>query len=59
MVEDRTGFTRQRVNLEGKEPVGSPRRRWANNLNSDVHYFGVADDWIRVTANIRYSKARE
>jgi len=32
---------------DGKRPLGRPRRRWANNIEMDLHYVGRrGTDWI-------------
>jgi len=36
--------------LEGKEPFGRPRRRWKNNVKTDLQEEGCEGmDWIDVT----------
>ena len=33
--------------LEGKKPLGIPRRRWEDNIKMDLHEVGWRDmDWI-------------
>ena len=31
---------------EGKRPMGSPRRRWEDNIKMDLQEAGGAMDWI-------------
>ena len=32
--------------LEGKRPLGRPRRRWENNIKMDLREVGVGGDWM-------------
>ena len=32
--------------LEGKRPLGRPRRRWEDNIKMDLHKIGWGMDWI-------------
>ena len=35
---------------EGKRPLGRPRRRWVDNIRTDLHEMGCGCmDWIRLT----------
>ena len=38
---------------EGKRPLGSPRRRWKNNIKMDLQDVGWGIDWIEL-AQDRY-----
>jgi hypothetical protein len=31
---------------EGKSPLGRPRRRWEDNIKTDLAEVGWGDDWI-------------
>jgi len=31
--------------LEGKRPLGSPRRRWVDNIRTDLRDVGYGLDW--------------
>jgi hypothetical protein len=31
---------------EGKRPLGRPRRRWVDNIGTDLGEVGWGDDWI-------------
>ena len=44
----RTGTYRLLVGKpEGKSPLGKPRRRWEDNINTDLQEVGCGDmDWI-------------
>ena len=34
--------------LEGKSPLGRPRRRWKNNIEMDLQELGVGGDWMEL-----------
>jgi hypothetical protein len=34
--------------LEGKRPLGRPRRRWEDTINVDLLEVGCGDDWIEL-----------
>jgi hypothetical protein len=35
--------------LEGKRPLGRPRRRWEDGIRMDLRYIGLGGvDWIRL-----------
>ena len=57
--------------LEGKRPLGRPRRRWEDNIKMDLHKIGWGMDWIdlaqdrdrwwalvNAVLNIRFPKKR-
>jgi hypothetical protein len=38
--------------LEGKRPLGRPRRRWEENIKMDLQEVGCGDmDWIELAQN--------
>jgi hypothetical protein len=38
--------------LEGKRPLGRPRRRWVDNIRTDLGEVGLGDvDWIDLAKN--------
>jgi hypothetical protein len=39
-------------NLEGKRPLGRPRRRWVDNIRMDVDWIGLAQDRNRCRAPV-------
>jgi hypothetical protein len=38
-------------NPEGKGPLGKPRRRWKDNIKTDLQEVGWGVDWIDVAEN--------
>jgi hypothetical protein len=39
--------------LEGKRPLGGPRRRWEDNIKIDVREIGIdGTNWIRLAQDI-------
>jgi hypothetical protein len=47
MGENRNAYRLLVGNLEGREPLGRPRRRWADNIRMDLGEVGLGDvDWI-------------
>ena len=49
MGEGRSGCRILVVKLEGKSPIGRPRRRWDDNIKMDVQEVGCGDmDWIEM-----------
>ena len=50
---ERRGVYRVLVRIpEGKRPLGSPRRRWVNNIKMDLQEVNVglwtASNWLRI-----------
>ena len=33
---------------EGKSPLGRPRRRWENNVKTDLQEVGTVCSWLRI-----------
>jgi len=47
MGEEREVYRDLVVKLEGRRPLGRPRRRWADNIRTDLQEVGcVYMDWI-------------
>jgi hypothetical protein len=47
MGEERGAYNILVGRLEGKRPLGRPRRRWENNIKVDLREIGFGDvDWI-------------
>jgi hypothetical protein len=47
MVEKRNAYRRFVGNPEGKRPLGTPRRRWVDNIKMDLREIGWDGmDWI-------------
>jgi len=45
---------------EGRRPLGSLRRRWADNIGTDLQEVGcVYMDWIRLAQNRQVAEASE
>ena len=36
---------------EGKRSLGSPRRRWEDNIKMDLQEVGVGGDWMELAQN--------
>jgi hypothetical protein len=36
---------------EGRRPLGRPRRRWEDNIKTDLHEVGWGMDWIQLAQN--------
>jgi hypothetical protein len=36
--------------LEGKRPLGRPRRRWEDNIKMDLGKVGTGSRWLRIGA---------
>lgn len=34
--------------FRGKRPLRRPKRRWADNVSSDIYGLGVSDEWMRM-----------
>ena len=50
MGERRDVYTVLVVRLEGKRPLGRPRRRWEDNVKMDLQEVGCGGmDWIELT----------
>jgi hypothetical protein len=50
MVEGRGVYRVLVGRLEGKRPLGRPRRRWENNIKLDVREIGIdGANWIQLT----------
>jgi len=49
-MEERRGVCRVLIGrLEGKRPVGRPRRRWEDNIQMDLREIGIGwTNWIRL-----------
>jgi len=37
--------------LEGKRPLGRPRRRWEDNIKMDLREMGGVGDWMELVQN--------
>jgi hypothetical protein len=49
MAEKRNAYRLLVGKLEGKRPLGRPRRRWVDNIRLDLGEVGWGDvDWIRL-----------
>jgi hypothetical protein len=47
MTDDQTVYRVLVGNLQGKQPVGRPRTRWADNVRRDLQEVGLSeDDWM-------------
>jgi hypothetical protein len=38
--------------LEGKRPLGRPRRRWEDNIKMDLHKIGWEMEWIDLAQDV-------
>jgi hypothetical protein len=52
MGDKRTAYRILVRKLEGKRPLGSPRRRWEDNIKMDLREIGWGGmDWIDLAQN--------
>ena len=53
MGEERGAYRVLVGKLEGKRPLGRPRRRWVDNIRMDLQDVGCAYvDWIRLSQDM-------
>jgi hypothetical protein len=55
MGESRSAFRVLVGKLEGKRPLGRPRRRWEDNIKMDLQEVGWGMDWIELAHDRRGS----
>ena len=58
MEEDRSAFKILTVKPTGKRPLGSPRRRWEDNIRMDIEEIGIsAGHWVNSAQDRNYWRA--
>ena len=58
MEEDRSAFKILTGKPTGKRPLGKPRRRWEDNIRTDLEEIGIsAGNWVDSAQNRNYSRA--